>query len=413
MACSTNLIADIINDCAARPTKGIYPTAWIIPFAGREYTKTDNLITLLTSPQGVFTKIESNKFGLNVGSDVVTSDVKTNGYLHKFTGILSQVGNKTLDELDGIIVVVKKGTTYMVYGLQNGLWKTAQSRTANDNSGMLTVEFSTRADMEEDYSEYYFDTATSGGLFATITPENYIENYEHISTLSIGTNGIYQLTVDSGKGGYVVLPDGAVKACAANGRLLNTQVGQVYTGVAGKILFIYQKGTTLLSLNAQGNATVTYSGECITNFSGATLECFGDLYITGVSANNVTGTVNFANCDIMTYIHAESATERVDCGTSSVTDIIAPLAGEVVFDNSSVSSLSCPAAFHINGAVNSLTAVAIASILSDAVASGYDEAEGFIDITGGTNAIYSTWSVQAKADKDTLVSRNWDVQNNA
>ena len=28
---------------------------------------------------------------------------------------------------------------------------------ANDNSGLVTVEFSSRADMEEDYSEYYFN----------------------------------------------------------------------------------------------------------------------------------------------------------------------------------------------------------------------------------------------------------------
>ena len=59
--------------------------------------------------------------------------------------------------MDGIIVIVKKGDTYLCYGLQNGLWKSAQSRMANDNSGLVTVEFSSRADMEEDYSEYFFN----------------------------------------------------------------------------------------------------------------------------------------------------------------------------------------------------------------------------------------------------------------
>ena len=166
MSCNTALIADVINDCTKRPTRGIYPTAWIMPFENREYLlKTVigenpavyNEIEQLTAPALNFYKIEAEKFALNVGSELVTSEVKKNGFIHKFTGILSQVGNKMLDTMDGIIVIVKKGDAYMCYGLQNGLWKSAQSRMANDNSGLVTVEFASRPDMEEDYSEYFFN----------------------------------------------------------------------------------------------------------------------------------------------------------------------------------------------------------------------------------------------------------------
>ena len=166
MSCNTELIADVINDCTKRPTRGIYPTAWVMPFEGREYLlKTVigenpavyNEIEQLTAPALNFYKIGAEKFALNVGSEIVTSEVKKNGFIHKFTGILSQVGNKMLDTMDGIIVIVKKGDAYMCYGLQNGLWKSAQSRMATDNSGLMTVEFASRADMEEDYSEYFFN----------------------------------------------------------------------------------------------------------------------------------------------------------------------------------------------------------------------------------------------------------------
>jgi len=166
MSCNTELIADVINDCTKRPTRGIYPTAWVMPFEGREYLlKTEiaenppiyNEIEQLTAPALNFYKIGAEKFALNVGSELVTSEVKKNGFIHKFTGILSQVGNKMLDTMDGIIVIVKKGDNYMCYGLQNGLWKSAQSRMANENSGLVTVEFASRADMEEDYSEYFFN----------------------------------------------------------------------------------------------------------------------------------------------------------------------------------------------------------------------------------------------------------------
>ena len=202
MSCKTNLVADIINDCTKRPTRGIYPTAWIMPFEGREYTlKTDNgednpvynEIEQLTAPAINFYKMQAEKFALNVGSELVQSDVKKNGYIHKFTGVISQVGNKMLDTMDGIIVIVKKGNNYMCYGLQNGLWKTSQSRMANDNSGLVTVEFSSRADMEEDYSEYFFGLQTSvdysGKSLTAQSIELILSIVESISNLN--TNDVY------------------------------------------------------------------------------------------------------------------------------------------------------------------------------------------------------------------------------
>ena len=329
MACSTNLIADIINDCTARPVKGIYPTAWIIPFSGREYTKTNNLITLLTSPTGVFRKIESNKFGLNVSSELVTNDVKSNGYLHKFSGILSQVGNKELDELDGIIVVVKKATTYMVYGLQNGLWKSAQSRTANDNSGMLTVEFSSRADMEDDYSEYYFDTATE--LYNRLPPATFVETDEHATGLTITTGA------DINSNAIVRFSDGSVMDSPTSESAPST----------GDVVFFIAKGGSL-STTASGVAGVLHSPTCL-NIDVS--ECAG---VTGVNA---------------------------------------------------------PLAENINATECGITAVNIAVIMANAVANG--ATGGQIDLTSGTNASYATWSVQAKADKSTLVSRSWTIVNNA
>ena len=193
MSCSTNLIADIINDCTKRPTRGIYPTAWIMPFGGRQYTLKQvvleenpiyNEIEQLTAPAINFYKMQAEKFALNVGSELVQSDVKKNGYTHKFTGIISQVGNKMLDTMDGIIVIVKRGDTYLCYGLQNGLWKSAQSRMANDNSGLVTVEFASRADMEEDYSEYYFKPSSQNYTGKSLT----VQSIELILSIAASIN---------------------------------------------------------------------------------------------------------------------------------------------------------------------------------------------------------------------------------
>lgn len=408
MACSTNLIADIINDCTARPVKGIYPTAWIIPFSGRQYEKTDNLITLLTSPTGVFRKIESNKFGLNVSSELVTNDVKQNGYLHKFSGILSQVGNKELDELDGIIVVVKKGTTYMVYGLQNGLWKSAQSRTANDNSGMLTVEFSSRADMEEDYSEYYFDTATVGGLFATITPANYIENYYHLDALSIQQDEQINVQIDSALPAYFVQPNGDVLTSTAD-LILSTGDG------SGKVLIAFPKNSLYLAFggnNAEDPSEL--AGEVYLN--GVNFICDGCPNITAIYqyADFVTGQglVEAEVCDSLAIVSAGDVHDFETYDNPALTTFIGG-------DSYTVDLHNCPAltSFTIGKVTtlelydNAHTAAFIAQLLAHLVALG--TSGGNLAINGGTNASYATWSAQAKADKTTLVGRSWTITNNA
>lgn len=205
MSCSTNLVADVVNDCSNRPIKGIYPTAWILPFDGRQYKLSENKLQLLASPQGYFTQISAEKFALNVGSEIATSEVKQNGFKHKFIGILSQIGNADLDKMDGIIVVVKKGTKYFAYGIQNGLWKASQVRTANDNSGLVTVEYSSRADMEEDYSEYEFDEST--GLFSTIPPDQFINDYNMITGLSITDGDDFNYSIYADKV-YAMMPNG-------------------------------------------------------------------------------------------------------------------------------------------------------------------------------------------------------------
>ena len=225
MRCSTNLIADVINDCTKRPTRGIYPTAWVMPFAGREYllkTKIGenppiyNEIEQLTAPALNFYKIEAEKFALNVGSELVASEVKKNGFIHKFTGILSQVGNKMLDTMDGIIVIVKKGDVYMCYGLQNGLWKSAQSRMSNDNSGLMTVEFASRPDMEEDYSEYFFNFGELDYSGKSLTAQS-IE-----LILSICASHDYILGIDLSGGSNAAIGTWSAQAVADKARIIAT-----------------------------------------------------------------------------------------------------------------------------------------------------------------------------------------------
>lgn len=222
MICDTKLTADIINDCTKRPIKGVYPTVWVLDGATNKCVLTGNKITLINqvSPAQFF-KIESLKFGINAGHETVVSEVKVNGFKHKISLMLN-VTDAELDKLDNIIVVGKKGDEYFVLGAQNGLWKTAQSRMANDNSGMVAVEFQSRADMEEDYSEYTFDT--SMGLFEIMPISEYLEStMEYIS----GESG---KVITSGE--FFTVVDGAVIARSKNYEIIGNAILLYYNTIA-------------------------------------------------------------------------------------------------------------------------------------------------------------------------------------
>lgn len=224
MICDTKLTANIINDCTKRPVKGVYPTVWVLDGATNKcvFGLNNKIIFIDQVSPAQFFKIEALKFGINAGHEVVASEVKANGFKHKISLMLN-VTDAELDKLENILIVGKKGDEYFVLGAQNGLWKTAQSRMANDNSGMVAVEFQSRADMEEDYSEYAFDT--SMGLFKIMPISEYLEStMEYIA----GESGKV-ITSDE----YFTVVDGAVAARSKNYEIIENAILLYYNTIAG------------------------------------------------------------------------------------------------------------------------------------------------------------------------------------
>jgi len=176
MACTTAITADIINDCTKRPVKGLKAKAWLFNMGSATITKTTNLITNLVKSGAVtsFT-LEGTKDFMNAGSDAVVTDTLPTAFIHKFSfeawgATAAEKAN--IDKADNIFVVVERNGSqtegcFLAYGINNGLFKTAQSKMANDNGGITKVEFATRAGEEEEYSEYVLwktDYATTLGL---------------------------------------------------------------------------------------------------------------------------------------------------------------------------------------------------------------------------------------------------------
>ena len=176
MACTTSLTADLINDCTKRPVKGLKAKAWLFNSGSATITKTANKITnLVKSGAGTSFTLEGIKDFMNAGFSAAVTENMPTAFIHNFSfesWAATAAEKANLDKADNIFVVVEKNGSqtegcFLAYGINTGLWKTAQAKMANDNNGITKVEFATRAGEEDEYSEYVLwltDYATTKAL---------------------------------------------------------------------------------------------------------------------------------------------------------------------------------------------------------------------------------------------------------
>ena len=184
--------------------------------------------------------------------------------------------------------------------------------------------------------------------------------YEVITGLSLAsgtvTPQVVYLEVDADKTCYVVLPDGSVLTSTTG--IINT----TWAGAAGAVTLIVQKNTTNLSMDAS--------------------DFIGILSINLVS-------IGAPYCTKLTGTSAPNATiiDASDC--------------------TSLTTLSAPNATAIYASGCALTDVSIAALFAELVATGNED--GTLDISGGTSAVYTSWSGQAHSDKEALETRGWTL----
>ena len=272
----TFLTKDIVCN---RSIKGIEPIAYILPFEGLNVVVDDvtgEAKLIYNTNQSTFSTIQATKFALNAGSSVVSSEVKENGFKHTFTAILAQVANGDLDKMDGIAVIVKYlSGGYAILGAENGLYKTAQSRMVNEESGLVTVTYETREGMEEMLSERVLNVQNiDGSIFV---------NMEAITGL-----GIYN------SGERVAMATDSTKKCL----YYNTVTGETINSTSGAISDTVD-GTGEVVLFFEKNAAVSIAG---TDFGGQ----FKTITTGAVSVENVT-TVTSLSAKNSTSIDAEGA----------------------------------------------------------------------------------------------------------
>ena len=287
----TFLTKDIVCN---RSIKGIEPIAYILPFEGLNVVVDDvtgEAKLIYNTNQSTFSTIQATKFALNAGSSVVSSEVKENGYKHTFTAILAQVANGDLDKMDGIAVIVKYlSGGYAILGAENGLYKTAQSRMVNEESGLVTVTYETREGMEEMLSERVLNVQNiDGSIFV---------NMEAITGL-----GIYN------SGERVAMATDSTKKCL----YYNTVTGETINSTSGAI-----------------SDTVDGTGEVVLFFEKNAAVSIADSDFGGQFKTITTGAVSVENCYDLTLLSAKDSTSIDAEGASLTAASIAILLSELV-----------------------------------------------------------------------------------
>lgn len=166
MGCLSGIAAAITNDCTSRPTAGTESIMYLMNRADLTATVDESNAVLLKeltlADSKLAYKVTAVNKENNAGFDGVVADNLPNLFTHYISvQPYSRDADtiKALDTMDDVVAVVElKGPKaegkFIVLGFETGLHLSSASGRANDNNGLPTYEFQTRAGEEELYSRY-------------------------------------------------------------------------------------------------------------------------------------------------------------------------------------------------------------------------------------------------------------------
>lgn len=312
------------------------------------------------------------------GSEFVQGDMGSVSWTERvnFPALANSVDNSTIANAianGGLVVVILKQVDYesdgkgkyQVFGIDGGLRiDTMPFDPYADAAWNVTLI----AEKMSRPAVYLWDTdeATTDAKWSLIT------QYEYITGLSLAdgsvTPQVVYLGVDPDKDCKVILPDNTV--LSSTGGVIDT----TWAGAAGAVTLLIGKTATGMYLSDGGSPA--------SNFIG-TINSYGNYNIS------------IDSCLEIININAINSYSILADGASNLSLILSKNA-------ISISAFGC-----------ALTAVAIAAQLAATVANIDDLSTVTIDFSGGTNANYTTWSAQAQADAQTIITAGGAVTYNA
>ena len=172
--CNFGILADILNDCAQRPTAGAEAVAYAMNRNDIDSVTHDatnrHLVTAITMKAGTQAyKLEGFKKEIDAGADIVVTDTnpdKFNQYFKFEPWQVDAATVKALDNLSDLVIVVERKNkgldgngAFMILGLETGLYKSADASRLNSDSGKRIIEMTNQAEEESTVSNHvFFDT---------------------------------------------------------------------------------------------------------------------------------------------------------------------------------------------------------------------------------------------------------------
>lgn len=380
-----------INECATtNPFRRWDEVGYILPYEDVTNVVFDGMTVKFDTIGTAFSVRDRrlNPFS-GSGSEFVQGDMGSVSWTERvnFPALANSVDNATIANAianGGRVVVILKQVDYesdgkgkyQVFGIDGGLRiDTMPFDPYADAAWNVTLI----AEKMSRPAVYLWDTdeATTDAKWSLIT------QYEYITGLSLSDGSVTPQVVylSAYTTCYVVLPDGST--LTSTGGLINT----TWTSAAGAITLIVPKGVT----ESWTIESSDFIGDLVVNGIFDVLSVKSNANITSIVANNI-NQIESEFCTSLTSITALNAISLL------------------VSTNEALESISAPNATYIDVQDCALTAVAIASLLAELVATGNED--GTLNISGGTNADYATWSLQAKADAATLQTRGWTITYN-
>ena len=303
------------------------------------------------------------------GSEFVRGDMGSVSWTERvnFPALANSVENATIANAiasGGRVVVILKQVDYesdgkgkyQVFGIDGGLRIDSEPFDPYADAAWNITLISEKMSRPAVYL-WITDEATTDAKYSLIT------DYEYITGLSLASGTVtpqmVYLSVQDNNTCKVILPDNTIFTSTAG--VINT----TWTGVAGNIILLVDK--TVIGID--------------------------------ISSSDFTGELN---TQILTIIAGESE--------SLTSAILFESVSIDLTDCTNLTSISAPNATFIAASGCALTAVAIAALLAELVATGNED--GMLDVSGGTSADFNTWSVQAQTDRATLASRGWTITYN-
>lgn len=185
MGCNDGIAKSIISDCTTKTAGNLEVVAYIGNRLDMNFTFDVTNPSLITSITNASTKqmykITGVRKMLNAGHDLVVADDRPDSYTHYFNFQQFEIDAEDIENVDAIedavVIVERKDKTddgdgvFAAYGVKFGLYKSTDTRRANDINGARNIELISLAGQEEKYSNYTVldtDYATTKTLLETL-----------------------------------------------------------------------------------------------------------------------------------------------------------------------------------------------------------------------------------------------------